>query len=103
MFQSGSYDASVVLVPRNDGTDQVDALFTGIQVLSIAVDGNNNKWFGLESGVYEMSPDCKTQLLYFKTHNSHPHIRRLITGHECNVLIDLGLCKTAGIRRGLLP
>jgi ligand-binding sensor domain-containing protein len=70
LFQSGSYDASVVLVPRNDGTDQVDALFTGIQVLSIAVDGNNNKWFGLESGVYEMSPDCKTQLLYFNTHNS---------------------------------
>ena len=70
IFQSASHDASVVLVPRNDGTDQVDALFTGIQVLSIAVDGNNNKWFGLESGVYEMSPDCKTQLLYFNTDNS---------------------------------
>ena len=70
IFQSASHDASVVLVPRNDGTDQVDALFTGIQVLSIAVDGNNNKWFGLESGVYEMSPDCKTQLLYFNKDNS---------------------------------
>lgn len=70
IFNSNSYDASQVLVPRNDGTDQVDALFNGIKVLSIAIDGNNNKWFGLESGVYEMSPDCKTQLLYFNTDNS---------------------------------
>ncbi len=70
IFNSNSYDASQVLVPRNDGTDQVDALFNGIKVLSIAVDGNNNKWFGLESGVYEMSPDCKTELLYFNTNNS---------------------------------
>ena len=70
IFKAANYDASVVLVPRNDGTDQVDELFTGIQVLSIAVDGNNNKWFGLESGVYEMTPDCKTQLLYFNTDNS---------------------------------
>ena len=59
-----------MLVPRNDGTDQADPLFNEISVLSIAVDGNNNKWFGLESGVYEMSPDCKTQLLYFSTDNS---------------------------------
>ena len=70
IFNSNQYDASVVLVPRNDGTDQVDALFNEIKVLSIAIDGNNNKWFGLESGVYEMSPDCKTQLQYFTTENS---------------------------------
>lgn len=70
LFESNQYDASVVLVPRNDGTDQADPLFNEISVLSIAVDGNNNKWFGLESGVYEMSPDCKTQLLYFSTDNS---------------------------------
>ena len=70
LFNSSSYDASVILVPRNDGTGQADPLFNEINVLSIAVDGNNNKWFGLESGVYEMSPDCRTQLLHFNIDNS---------------------------------
>ncbi|MBP5797623.1 MAG: hypothetical protein J6W26_05070 [Bacteroidales bacterium] len=70
LFDSPQYDASVVLVPRNDGTSQADPLFNEIKVLSIGVDGNNNKWFGLESGVYEMSPDCKTELLHFTTDNS---------------------------------
>ena len=70
IFTSDQYDASVILVPRNDGTTNADPLFDEIKVLSIAVDGNNNKWFGLESGVYELSPDCKTELLYFNTDNS---------------------------------
>ena len=70
LFTDSQYDASVVLVPRNDGTGQADPLFDEVNVLSIAVDGNNNKWFGLETGVYQMSPDCRTQLLYFNTDNS---------------------------------
>ena len=70
IFTTPQYNASVVLVPRNDGTDQADPLFNEIKVLSIAIDGNNNKWFGLESGVYEMSPDCRTELLHFNTDNS---------------------------------
>lgn len=70
IFNSNDYDASQILIPRNDGTGQADPLFHDIKVLSMAVDGNNNKWFGLESGVYEMSPDCRTQMLYFTTDNS---------------------------------
>ena len=70
IFSENRYDASVVLVPRNDGTNQADPLFNEISVLSMAVDGNNNKWFGLETGVFEMSPDCKTQLLNFNMGNS---------------------------------
>ena len=70
LFTENQYDANVILVPRNDGTGQADPLFDGVNVLSIAVDGNNNKWFGLESGVYQMSPDCRTQQLYFNTDNS---------------------------------
>lgn len=70
LFDDSQYDASVVLVPRNDGTGQADPLFDEVNVLSIAIDGNNNKWFGLETGVYQMSPDCKTQLQYFNTDNS---------------------------------
>lgn len=70
IFNSDQYDASVVLVPRNDGTTNADPLFNEIKVLSIAIDGNNNKWFGLESGVYELTPDCKTELLHFNVDNS---------------------------------
>ena len=70
LFTAQNYDANQVMIPRNDGTLQADPLFNEIQVLSIAVDGNNNKWFGLESGVYEMSADCKTQLLHFNMDNS---------------------------------
>lgn len=70
LFTSPNHDASQVMIPRNDGTQQADPLFNEIKVISIAVDGNNNKWFGLETGVYEMSPDCKTQLLHFSTSNS---------------------------------
>lgn len=70
IFSESHYDANVVLVPRNDGTGQADPLFNEISVLSIAVDGNNNKWFGLETGVFEMSPDCRTELLNFNTSNS---------------------------------
>lgn len=70
LFSDDQYDASVVRVPRNDGTGQADILFDEVNVLSIAIDGNNNKWFGLESGVYEMSSDCRTEMLYFNTDNS---------------------------------
>jgi streptogramin lyase len=70
IFDASPYDASVVLVPRNDGTNNADPLFNEIKVLSIAIDGNNNKWFGLESGVYELTPDCKTELLHFNVDNS---------------------------------
>ena len=70
IFTDANHDASQIRVPRNDGTQQADFLFNEIKVLSIAIDGNNNKWFGLESGVFEMSPDCKTELLHFNTDNS---------------------------------
>ena len=83
IFESNNYDASVVLVPRNDGTDQADPLFDEIKVLSIAVDGKNNKWFGLESGVYQMSPDCRTEMLYFNTDNS-PLLDKSVTTMAIN-------------------
>lgn len=70
LFNSTSYDASRIMIPRNDGTGQSDPLFDGVNVLSIAVGGDNNKWFGLETGVYEMSDDCLTQKNCFTTDNS---------------------------------
>lgn len=83
IFDAASHDAEVVLVPRNDGTDQADPLFNEIKVLSIAIDGNNNKWFGLESGIYEMSPDCRTELLHFNSDNS-PLLDNSVTSMAIN-------------------
>ncbi len=70
IFTSSSITASQILIDRNDGTGQADPLFDNIKVLSIAVDGANQKWFGLETGVYQMSADCKTVLTNFNTENS---------------------------------
>ena len=73
LFNSNSYDATCPLVDRNDGTDQADPLFANSSVLSMAVDGGDNIWFGLESGVYLLkAPTSRrpTQLHYFNTDNS---------------------------------
>ena len=72
IFNGGNYDAVQKEVPRNDGTNQYDYLFAGSNVLSMAaVEGTNQMWFGLESGVYLMSFDQKPkQLHYFNTDNS---------------------------------
>lgn len=70
IFNSSSINASQILIDRKDGTGQADLLFDKIKVLSIAVDGANQKWFGLETGIYQMSSDCKTELANFNTSNS---------------------------------
>ena len=101
LFNGSQYDASVVLVPRNDGTDQADPLFDEVNVLSIAVDGNNNKWFGLETGVYQMSPDCRTQLQYFNTDNSpllDNSVKTMVINEDGEVFFgtDLGVISYRG-------
>ena len=72
IFSGDDFDATQVRVPRNDGTDQYDFLFDGSNVLSMAaMEGSNQIWFGLESGVYLMSFDGKPkQIHYFNTDNS---------------------------------
>ena len=101
IFTENQYDASVILVPRNDGTGQADPLFEGVNVLSIAADGNNNKWFGLESGVYQMSPDCRTQQLYFNTDNSpllDNSVKTMVINEDGEVFFgtDLGVISYRG-------
>lgn len=51
LFTEPSYKADRPRVDRNDGTHQYDLLFDGSNVLSMAIDGGGNKWFGLETGV----------------------------------------------------
>lgn len=71
IFSGSNFDATKRRVPRNDGTDQYDFLFDGSNVLSMAVDGSNSLWFGLETGVYLVEQDRNsTQLQYFNTDNS---------------------------------
>lgn len=69
-MQGQNFDATRILVPRNDGTGQADYLLGSEKILSIAIDGGNNKWFGTENGVFQMSPDGLEQLNYFNTANS---------------------------------
>ena len=60
-----------VKIPRNDGTNLADYLLTGVDVLSIAVDGANRKWFGTNGlGVYLISGDGLKQVHHFTTSNS---------------------------------
>lgn len=71
LFSETGYDADVIWVQRNDGTQQKDPLFKGSSVLSMAVDGANRIWFGLESGVSLMSFELKpTEIVSFNTDNS---------------------------------
>lgn len=72
IFTVNGYTATRPMVPRNDSTQQADALFDGSNVLSMAVDGGNNKWFGLETGVYVISDNGKQPTLknWFNTDNS---------------------------------
>lgn len=58
-------------VPRNDGTNHADYLLSGVSMLSIAIDGGNQKWFGTSgSGVFLVSADNNTQIDNFTTSNS---------------------------------
>ena len=72
IFSNSDFDAMQVRVPRNDGTDQYDYLFSGSNVLSMAaMEGSEQIWFGLESGVYLMSFESKPkEIHYFNTNNS---------------------------------
>ena len=72
IFSGSNFDAIQKEVPRNDGTNQYDYLFDESSVLSMAaMEGSNQIWFGLESGVYLMSFDGKPkEIHYFNTDNS---------------------------------
>ena len=60
-----------IKVPRNDGTDYADYLFSGINITAIAIDGGNRKWFGTNNnGVYLISADNMVQIHHFTTENS---------------------------------
>ena len=77
---SGNYDATQKRVPRNDGTDQYDYLFANTNVLSMAaVEGTDQIWFGLESGVYLMSFDGRPTEVHNFTVDNSPLLDNAVT------------------------
>ena len=70
IFKNNTYSCSRILIPRNDGSGQADYLLSGQSVLSIAVDGANNLWFGTNNGVIHTSNDGLTEYHHFTTDNS---------------------------------
>ena len=60
-----------IKVPRNDGTDYADYLLAGIDIMSLAIDGGNRKWFGTNgNGVYLISSDNMKEIHHFTSENS---------------------------------
>lgn len=82
---SSSYISAVrPKVARNDGSSYADYLLASDHVISIAIDGSNNKWFATKtSGVYCTNPDG-TQMLYeFNSENS-PLVSDVASMVACN-------------------
>ena len=71
IFKQGvNYDASRILVPRNDGSGQADHLLSGESVLSICVDEANNLWVGTKNGAFYISNNGLTEYNHFTQDNS---------------------------------
>lgn len=71
IFKHGTnYDASRILVPRNDGSGQADYLLSGESVLSICVDEANNLWVGTKNGVFHISNNGLSVYHHFTQDNS---------------------------------
>ena len=70
IFSSSTYSCSRILVPRDDGSGQADYLLSGCNVLSIAIDGDDNLWCGTSNGVFCISNDGLTEKCHFTMENS---------------------------------
>lgn len=79
IFTEQGYTASVIQINRNDGTGQWDPLFKGSNVLSMAVDGANQIWFGLDSGVSLMSFEQKPEQIHYFTTDNSPLLENSVT------------------------
>lgn len=71
IFKQGmNYDASRILVPRNDGSGQADYLLSGESVLSICIDEANNLWVGTKNGAFHISNNGLTEYQHLTQENS---------------------------------
>lgn len=103
IFQQGAnYDASRILVPRNDGTGQADYLLSGESVMAIAVDDANNLWVGTKNGVFYISNNGLTEYYHFTIENSpllSNVIRSIAIDDDGNVFFatDKGIISYKGV------
>lgn len=70
IFGNNAYNASRILVPRNDGSGQADYLLSGVNIKCLAIDGADNLWCGTNNGVFCISNDGLTEHHHFTTENS---------------------------------
>jgi hypothetical protein len=98
-INNGGTTLTQVKVPRNDGTNFADYLLANTDILSMAIDGGNRKWFGTNgNGVYLISADNMTQILHFTTADS-PLLSNIVKSMAVNPAsgevffgTDNGLC-----------
>jgi len=71
VFDGENFYAKQILIPRNDGSGDGDALLGTESVSSIVVDGANRKWLGTKNaGVSLVSDDGIKQIYNFTAENS---------------------------------
>ncbi len=71
LFSDGTAFAQVILVRRNDGTENADPLLETQKITDIEIDGSNRKWIGTATGgAFLVSEDGQEQLYHFNTGNS---------------------------------
>ncbi|MBR5782166.1 MAG: hypothetical protein IKY27_09345 [Bacteroidales bacterium] len=103
IFQQGvNYDATRILVPRNDGTGQADYLLSGESVMAIAVDGANNLWVGTKNGVFYIANNGLTEYHHFTEDNSpllSNNIQGIAIDDEGNIFFatDKGIISYKGV------
>lgn len=68
MFENPNTKVNNIVFLDDDGVAQ--ELFANLSITSLAVDGNNNKWVGSTSGVYQVSSDGQKTIHHFTTDNS---------------------------------
>lgn len=103
IFKKGAnYDASRILVPRNDGSGQADYLLSGESVISIAIDDANNLWVGTKNGVFYISNNGLTEYHHFTMDNSpllSNNVQSIAIDSEGNVFFatDKGIISYKGV------
>lgn len=68
MFDNPNTSVNNIVFLDDDGIAQ--ELFANLFITDIAVDGNNNKWIGSTSGIYQVSSDGQKTNHHFTTENS---------------------------------
>lgn len=71
LMKNKSNNVKRIKVPRNDGSNLADYLFTNVYTTCIAIDAANRKWIGTQNnGIFLIDSDNTTTLHHFSQENS---------------------------------